>query len=70
MVERRELETEKAILLAEIHELELDRDTGKLSDEDFRELEARLKARAVEVMRRIDRGAGVDQTGSLARTTR
>ena len=41
-----------------------------LSDEDFRELEARLKARAVEVMRRLDRGAGVDQTGSLARTTR
>lgn len=53
-VERRELEVEKSRLLQEIHELELDYDTGKLSDEDRSAIEARLKGRAVEIMRRID----------------
>lgn len=53
-VELAELEAEKGRLLAEIHELELDYETGKLSDEDQAAIEARLKARAVELMRRID----------------
>jgi hypothetical protein len=53
-VERQELEAEKARLLQEIHELELDYQTGKLSDEDHRAIEARLKGKAVEVMQRID----------------
>jgi len=53
-VERQELEAEKARLLQEIHELELDYETGKLSDDDHRAIEARLKGRAVEVMQRID----------------
>ncbi len=53
-VERQELEAEKARLVQEIHELELDYETGKLSDEDRSAIEARLKGRAVEVMRRID----------------
>jgi hypothetical protein len=53
-VERQELEAEKARLVQEIHELELDYETGKLSDEDHRAIEARLKGRAVEVMKQID----------------
>ncbi|HET7691814.1 MAG TPA: hypothetical protein VFM44_01860 [Gemmatimonadota bacterium] len=53
-VERQELEAEKARLLQEIHELELDYQTGKLSDEDHRAIEERLKGKAVEVMQRID----------------
>jgi hypothetical protein len=53
-VELRELEAEKARLLQEIHELELDYETGKLSDEDHQAIEARLKGRTVEVMKRID----------------
>ena len=53
-VERMELEAEKARLLQEIHELELDYQTGKLSDEDYRAIEARLKSKAVDVMQRID----------------
>ena len=53
-VERQELEAEKARLVQEIHELELDYDTGKFSDEDHRAIEARLKGRAVEVMKQID----------------
>lgn len=53
-VERQELEAEKARLLQEIHELELDYQTGKLSDEDYRTIEARLKGRAVDVLQRIE----------------
>ena len=53
-IERQELEAEKARLLREIHELELDYQTGKLSDDDYRAIEARLKGKAVEVMQRID----------------
>lgn len=55
---RRELETEKARLLEEIHELQLDYATGKLSDEDHAALEARLKSRAVEIMRELETKAG------------
>lgn len=54
VLELRELETEKARLIQEIQELELDYETGKLSEADHEALEARLKSRAVEVMREID----------------
>jgi nitrogen fixation/metabolism regulation signal transduction histidine kinase len=53
-VERQELEAEKGRLLQEIHELELDFATGKLSDEDHAAIDARLKGRAIEVMKRLD----------------
>ncbi|HKY60025.1 MAG TPA: hypothetical protein VJP59_03350 [Gemmatimonadota bacterium] len=49
-----ELEAEKDRLVQELHELELDRATGKLSEEDWRDLDARLKSRAVEAMRELD----------------
>jgi type II secretory pathway component PulM len=53
-IERQELEAEKGRLLQEIHELELDFATGKLSDEDHAAIDARLKGRAIEVMKRLD----------------
>jgi DNA repair exonuclease SbcCD ATPase subunit len=52
--ELRELEAEKDRLVQDLHELELDRATGKLSEEDWRELDARLKGRAVETIKEID----------------
>ncbi|MEJ2152306.1 MAG: hypothetical protein P8Y29_05010 [Gemmatimonadota bacterium] len=58
VAQRRELETEKARLLEEIHELQLDYATGKLSDEDHAALEARLKSRAVEIMQQLEATAG------------
>jgi type II secretory pathway component PulM len=64
-VERQELEAEKGRLLQEIHELELDHATGKLSEEDYRAIEARLKARAVDVMRRLDALQPDSSSGSL-----
>lgn len=76
-VERQELEAEKARLLQEIHELELDYQTGKLSDEDHGAIQERLKGKAVEVMQRIDALAvptrsskEKDYTGSEVRITR
>ncbi|HUP18860.1 MAG TPA: hypothetical protein VM778_02780 [Gemmatimonadota bacterium] len=65
-VELRDLRIEKERLLGEIHELELDWETGKLSDEDYRALEARLKGRAIEVMREID----VREAAALERRSR
>lgn len=57
-LERHDLEAEKDRLLGEIHELELDHATGKLSSDDFTALEARLKGRAVEVMERLEEPPG------------
>lgn len=54
-VDLQELVAEKDRLIAEIHELDLDRATGKLSAEDHARQEARLKSRAVAVMRRMER---------------
>ena len=64
-VERQELEAEKARLLQEIHELDLDHATGKFSEEDYRAIEARLKARAVDVMQRLDTLGTGSTPGSL-----
>lgn len=50
----RDLEAEKDRLVREIHDLGLDRATGKLSEEDYRDLEARLKRRAVDALEKID----------------
>lgn len=68
-LEMRELRAEKARLLAEIHELELDWETGKLSEEDYRALEARLKGRAIEIMQEIDarEAAGLERRSRNAR---
>ena len=71
-IELAELEAEKARLVAEIHELDLDYETGKLSDEDHREIESRLKGRTVEVMRKIEnarREAAVPERPTAGRTS-
>jgi hypothetical protein len=52
------LEREKLLALRAIKELEFDRAMGKLSDEDFREMAGRLRARAARLMRQLDAGAG------------
>lgn len=58
-LELQDLHAEKARLIAEIHELELDYQTGKLSEGDYEMLEQRLKSRAVSVMEEIDAREGV-----------
>jgi hypothetical protein len=45
---------EKALVLRSIKELEFDRGMGKVSDTDFAEIGARLRARAMDLMQEID----------------
>jgi hypothetical protein len=52
------LEREKMMALRSIKELEFDRAMGRLSDEDWREMSGRLRARAARLMRQLDAGSG------------
>jgi hypothetical protein len=52
--ERAELEAAKEAKYRQIREAELDRRTGKLSQEDWRALDAELRAEAIELLRRLD----------------
>ena len=51
------LEREKTLVLRSIKELEFDRGMGKVSDKDFAEMSARLRARATRLMRQLDAGS-------------
>ena len=53
--EREELEAAKEAKYREIRDAELDWRTGKLSDADYRALDRRLRAEAVEILR-VDAG--------------
>jgi len=55
---RAALEREKTLALRSIKELEFDRAMGKLSEEDFREMSTRLRARAARLIRQLDAGSG------------
>ena len=52
--EREELEAERDAKYREIRDSELDRETGKLSDGDWRALDRSLRREAVEILRRLD----------------
>jgi hypothetical protein len=58
---RAALEREKSLVLRSIKELEFDRAMGKVSEKDFGEMSARLRARATRLMRQLDAGAGYRQ---------
>lgn len=55
---RTALEREKTLVLRSIKELEFDHSMGKVSDKDFAEMTARLRARAAGLMRQLDAGGG------------
>jgi hypothetical protein len=52
---RASLEAARDAKYREIRDAEIDWRTGKLSDEDYREQDRRLRAEAVEILREIDR---------------
>lgn len=54
-------ETERGISLLALHEIEFDRETGKLSDEDYADLKARYTARALEALRAEEAEPDIDQ---------
>jgi hypothetical protein len=51
---RRDVDERLGMSLEAIREIEMDHRAGNLSDEDFAELDAAERARAVELMRRAD----------------
>ncbi len=55
---RAALEREKMLALRAIKDMEFDRAMGKVSEEDFRELSGRLRARATRLIKQLDAGAG------------
>jgi hypothetical protein len=55
---RAALERDKLLTLRAIKELEFDRAMGKVSDEDFREMSVRLRAKAGRLMRQLEAGGG------------
>jgi hypothetical protein len=55
---RAALEREKTLALRSIKELEFDRAMGKLSEKDFTEMSARLRARAGRLLRELDAHVG------------
>ena len=56
---RLDLEREKALTLRSIKELEFDRAMGKVSPQDFDDMTARLRSRALGIMRQLDEGSHV-----------
>jgi hypothetical protein len=55
---RAALEREKMLALRALKELEFDRSMRKISEDDYREMSARLRARATRIIRQLDAGAG------------
>jgi pyruvate/2-oxoacid:ferredoxin oxidoreductase beta subunit len=52
------LERDKMLTLRAIKELEFDKAMGKVSDDDFRDMSGRLRARAGRIMRQLESSAG------------
>ena len=52
---RADLEAAKEAKYREIKDAELDHRMGKLSEEDWRALDAELRAQAIEILRELDR---------------
>ena len=52
--EAQELQSRKDMLLAALKDLEDDRATGKVDDDDYEELKGKLTQQALQVMKRID----------------
>jgi hypothetical protein len=58
---RAALEREKTLVLRSIKELEFDKAMGKVSERDFVDMSARLRARAAGLLRQLDAGVSYRQ---------
>jgi hypothetical protein len=63
------LEAAKEAKYREIRDAELDHATGKLTDADWKALDAQLRAEAVELLRRIDERRAQEDTEQDQRPT-
>jgi hypothetical protein len=59
---RADLAREKALVLRSIKELEFDRAMGKVSSQDFEDMAARLRSRAIGLMKQLDEGGAAYRT--------
>ena len=57
-----ELEAAREAKYREIRDAELDHQTGKLSDQDYGELDASLRAEAVQILGALDRASAASGT--------
>jgi hypothetical protein len=64
----RELQSRQEMLLSSLRDLEDDHATGKLEEDDYRALHARLSAEAIEVMRQLDAAEATREAEIAART--
>jgi hypothetical protein len=64
------LEISRDDKLAELHDLELDFRLGKLSPEDYRALNATVRAEAIEVIRQIEASAANGKPAGARRRRR
>jgi hypothetical protein len=55
---RAALEREKTLAVRAIKELEFDHAMGKIAPDDFKDMTARLRARALRLMKQLDAGSG------------
>ena len=55
------LEAARDAKLREIRDSELDYRTGKLSEEDWRTIDAQLRAEAADILRQLDRVKGCEE---------
>ena len=68
---RADLEEAKAARYREIREAELDYRTGKLTEDDYKVVDAELRADAVKLLKDIDKlTAGEEETGGKAEASR
>ena len=65
---RADLEAARDAKYREIRDLEMDHRTGKLSDQDWREIDRGLRAEAVDILHRLDELDGTIDDGSAAAT--
>ncbi|CAB4919152.1 unannotated protein [freshwater metagenome] len=61
--QRADLEAARDAKYREIRDLEMDHRTGKLSDEDWRQLDRGLRAEAVDLLHRLDELNAADGDG-------
>ena len=60
--ERSELLSRKEQLLVALRDLDDDRETGKMNEQDHADLESRLTAETAEVLRRLDEIEGAERS--------
>lgn len=65
--EAQDLQSQREMALAALRDLEDDRQTGKIGDEDYADLKNRLSTRAVDVLERLDRLEGQAATATPGR---